>query len=172
LGAAADPRAAFWEGEVMKRLIGTIVLASGLMLAGAAHAGTMNGGPALSFAALVGQYSPTLTAARKHILNKFLSGQTSFSSSNATFSFKITEVHCQLGDVDLTKHSCQITYGAAVTTLKGEEGANILANMALAGVMGDGAAGTIHYDVKTVTCTIKVGEIKSPDGGGASCTFT
>jgi hypothetical protein len=156
----------------MKQLIGGTVLASALLLAGAAQAGTMSGGSALTFAALVGQYSPTLTLAQKHILLRFLGGQTSFLSSNATFSFHVDEVHCQHGDIDLTKHSCKITYGAHVTALNGEEGANILANMDMAGVMGDGAAGTFHYDIKNVVCTIKVGEIKSPDGGGVSCSYS
>ena len=158
----------------MTQRLGGLVLAATLVLAGGAKAApmTMNGEPALAFAALVGAYSPALTASQKHVLSKFLGGQTAFVSSNATITLHVSEVHCQLGDVDLTKHSCRITYGAAVTALNGEEGADILANMALAGVMGDGAAGTIHYDVLNVTCTIKVAEVKSPDGGGASCSYT
>ena len=155
----------------MKRGLGALVVATSMLLAGAANAATMTGGSALTFAALVGAYSPSLTHAQKHILYRFLSGQTGFYSSNATITFHVDEVHCQAGNVDLTKHSCRITYGSSVTALNGEEGANILANMAHAGVMGDGAAGTIHYDVTNVTCTIKVGEVKSPDGGGVSCSY-
>ncbi len=156
----------------MKHCPGAIALAAGVLLAGGANAATMSGNAALSFAALVGHYSPALTIGQKHILLHFLAGQTSFVSSNATITFHVDEVHCQLGDVDLTRHSCKITYGSANTTLNGEEGAAILANMAQAGVMGDGAAGTIHFDAKNITCTLKVGEIKSPDGGGVSCSYT
>jgi hypothetical protein len=158
----------------MTQRLGGLILAAALLAAGGASAApmTMSGNAALSFAALVGAYSPALGAAQKHVLYRFLGGQTAFASSGAAITFHVNEVHCQLGDVDLTRHSCRITYGAHVTVLNGEEGANILANMALAGVMGDGAAGTIHYDITGVACTIKVAEVKSPDGGGASCTYT
>jgi hypothetical protein len=156
-----------------KHLCG-VVLASALLAAGAANAApaTIGGEPALAFAAFVGAYSPSLSAAQKLVLRRFLGGQTSFASSNATISFQIAAVHCQRGDVELQEHSCQITYGSAVTSLKGEEGAAILGAMAMGGVFADGAAGTIHYDMTAVTCTLNVAELKSPDGGGASCTYT
>lgn len=158
----------------MNKRLGGTVLAAALMLGGAANAApsTISGEPALAFAALVGAYSPSLSAAEKHVLFKFLGGATSFASSNATITFQVASVHCQRGDVELQEHRCQITYGSAVTALNGEEGANITANMAQAGVFADGAAGTIHFDMTNVTCTIKVAELKAPDGGGASCTYT
>ena len=158
----------------MKRRLGGIVLISALLLSGAAQAApaTIGGEPALAFAAFVGAYSPSLTAAQKRVLRRFLAGETSFTSSSASISFQIAAVHCLKGDVELQEHSCQITYGSQVTALKGEEGAAITAVMATGGVFADGAAGTIHYDMTDVTCTLNVAELKSPDGGGASCSYT
>ncbi len=158
----------------MNKRLGGVMLAATLALAGGAKAApmTIGGEPALAFAALVGAYSPSLSAAKKHILFKFLGGATSFQSSNATITFTVDAVHCQRGDVELQEHRCQITYGGATTALNGEEGANITANMAQGGVFADGAAGTIHFDMTAVTCTIKVAELKAPDGGGASCTYS
>jgi hypothetical protein len=158
----------------MKQALVGLVLASGLLAGGAAQAGpaSMAGEPALAFAAFVGAYSPSLNASQKLVLHRFLGGQTSFNSSNATITFSIDAVHCQRGDVELQEHRCQITYGAQVTQLNGEEGAAILGTLAMGGVFADGAAGTIHYDMTAVTCTIKTAELKSPDGGGASCSYT
>lgn len=158
----------------MRGILGGLTLAGALLLAGAANAATMNGAAALSFAAQVGSYSPDLNAIQKSILGKLLAGQATSISSNAPIApirFHVTEVHCQLGNVDLTKHSCVIAFNRVHTSLNGAEGNNILATMALAGVEGDGAAGTIHYDALDITCRIDVAELKSPDGGGAACTY-
>lgn len=158
----------------MKHGLCGLVLASALLAGGAANAGpaSMGGEPALAFAAFVGAYSPSLTAGQKHILHRFLAGETSFASSNATITFTIDAAHCQKGDVELQEHRCQITYGGSTTNLNGEEGAGILGAMAMGGVFADGAAGTIHYDMTAITCTLKVAELKSPDGGGAACAYT
>lgn len=158
----------------MSLRLGAAVLAATLLAGGAAQAApmTMGGEPALAFAALVGHYSPGLTAAQKHILFRFLGGQTAFASSNATITFQVDEVQCRQGHVELQEHSCRITYGGAVTTLGGEEGAGILAEMIVAGVPGQGAAGSMYVDAQMITCTLDVAELKSPDGGGASCTYT
>jgi hypothetical protein len=156
----------------VKAIVGGVFLTAALATIGPADAATMQGGAALSFAALIGKHAPTLSGMHKYILAKFLAGHTQFLSSNAAFSFNATEVHCRYGDVDLTEHACTLTFGSINVDLTGSESNNLLATMALAGVQGDGAAGTIHYDIKAITCTIKVGEIKSPDGGGAACTYT
>ena len=162
------------EGETVMKRLGGMVLAASLLLAGRANAApsTLHGNAALTVAALVGQYSPALSASQKHILYKFLAGVGTFPSSNAPIHFHVNAIQCQLGDVALTVHRCQITYGGVVTNENGEEGAAILANMALAGVLADGAAGTIHYGMTNINCTIDVAEVKSPTGGGVTCTYT
>ena len=156
----------------MKRL-GGMVLAASLLLAGGANAApsTLHGNAALTVAVLVGQYSPALSFSQKHILYKFLAGVGTFPSSNAPIHFHVDAIHCQLGDVALTEHKCQITYGSEVVDENGEEGAAILANLALAGVFADGAAGTIHFDMTDINCTIDVAVVKSPSGGGVTCTY-
>ena len=128
----------------MKQGLCGVVLGAALLVGGAAHAGpaSMGGEPALAFAAFVGAYSPSLTAAQKHILHRFLAGETSFNSSNATITFTIDAAHCQRGDVELQEHRCQITYGGSTSQFNGEEGAGILGAMAMGGVFADGAAGT------------------------------
>ena len=157
----------------MKIGLSALVLTAMLGFGAASAApSTMGGNAALTVASLVAPYSPGLTAGQKHVLHMFLAGTTSFASSNAPIHLHVDAIHCQLGDVSIVTHRCQIIYGGATTSENGEEGAAILANMALAGVFADGAAGTIHYDVTNLNCTIDVAMVKSNGGGGVACTYT
>jgi len=156
----------------MKQAMGGAILAAALAAAAPACAGAMSGNPALAFAALVGLQAPRLPAADKHILSAFLAGDTAFASSDAPFRVTSEEVHCRSSDVDITEHVCTLAFGSVAVELSGREGNALLATMALAGVPSDGAAGSIHYDAKAVTCTIDPAAVKSKAGGGAQCSYS
>lgn len=156
----------------MRNLIGGMALAAALVASGAASAATSGGNSGLAFAALVGMRSPTILPAHKQALEHFLEGKSNLVPSGAAFTFHATEVHCHFSNVDLTSHSCTLTFGSTNINITGRAGNELTASMQAAGVQGDGAAGTIHFDAKAIACTINIDEIKSPDGGGASCNYT
>ena len=55
--------------------------------------------------------------------------------------------------------------------MKGSEANAIYATVALAGVPGDGAAGTIYEALSKLSCTLDPAVIKDKAGGGADCSF-
>lgn len=145
-----------------------------LLASGGAYAANSEGNGALALAALIGEQSPNLSHAEKSVLAHFLAGETNFTLPSGMHKIKVTadKVTCRMGDVDLTMHSCEFTFGAATFTDAGTRGQELLATMQENGVASDGAAGTIYYSVAPITCTIDPVEIQSPDGGGAKCTYT
>lgn len=158
----------------MKR---SILFAIPLLVAGSpAFAGTLTtqGNQTLALAALIGTQSPLLSHAEKTVLQHFLDGDTAFTTPAGitTITVNSEKVTCRVGDVDLTMHSCDLTFGSVTVSEKGLRSEALSAAMIINGAFADGAAGSIYYSVAPISCTINVAEIKAPDGGGAKCTFT
>ncbi len=156
----------------MKGVTASIAFAAVLLSTGAACAASTGGHSALSLAEAVGLRSPLLSSAHKIILLQFRSGNTTFASSNAPFTFTSSSIDCGAGDVDITHHSCTLTFGSSNIELNGEAAHDLYATLIEAGVPSDGAAGTIHEAVTSLSCTVDVGQVKARAGGGATCTFT
>lgn len=146
-----------------------VLLASGPSFAVQSH-----GNEALALAALIGESAPTLSHEDKAVLAHFLgsSGTFALPTHMHHITVKADKVRCRMGDVDLTLHDCQLTFGATTLTATGRSGQTLLATMQENGVASDGAAGTIYYSVAPISCVIDPVEVKSHDGGGATCTFT
>ena len=150
-------------------------LAIVLLLAnGSASAAQSNGNAALALAALVGAQSPTLKPSEKRVLARFLKGETNFTlpPSVRQITVKADKVTCRLSDVDITQHSCTLSFGAAAKTETGGLGQGLLATMIENGVQSDGAAGTIYYSVsppRSATGSMLTA-VQSKGGGGALCT--
>lgn len=130
---------------------------------------TASGSVALALAGVVAPYS-TLPAAQKKAVAAFFNGD-----GNVTIAGKITvtadKVTCRASNVDITSRSCELTFGGKTHTVKGSEANAIFATQALAGVPGDGAAGTIYEALSKLSCTLDPKVIKDKAGGGADCTF-
>lgn len=148
-------------------LIGSLSLAAGS--AASAAPATASGSVALALAGVVAPTSP-LPAAEKKAVAAFFNG-----NSNVPYAKKITvtadKVVCRASNVDITSRSCELTFGSHSKTVKGAEANAIYATIALAGVPGDGAAGTIYEALSKLSCTLDPKEIKDRSGGGANCTF-
>jgi len=135
----------------------------------AAFAGSIDGNGALALAALVAEHSPNVKAHDKFLLDKFLNGQTYASKKKITVA--AAAVTCRASNVDITQHSCDLTFGAKKVATRGRKAHELYATLAEVGVPPDGAAGSIFEAVSNLDCTIDPGEVKQKAGGGAHCTF-
>ncbi|WP_420968839.1 hypothetical protein [Bradyrhizobium sp. B120] len=148
------------------------ILACSLSLASTAAwaaPATTSGSVALALAGVVAPYS-SLPAKEKKAVAAFFGG-----ASNVRITRKITvtadKVVCRASNVDITSRSCALTFGSRTHTVKGREANAIYATVALAGVPGDGAAGTIYEALSKLSCTLDPAVIKDKAGGGADCSF-
>ena len=156
----------------MKRL--ALFVTAALLVSGNAYASSSGGNSGLALAALIGEQSPALSPAKKMVLAHFLAGKTNFPipPGAGIIVVKASQVTCRMSNVDITRHSCELKFGAASVTLNGRRGHELLATLVENGVPSDGAAGTIYYSVAPITCIVKTAEVQANGGGGASCTFT
>jgi len=133
---------------------------------------TVTGPTALALAAIVGENSPSVSASDKIVLAGLFEAQLNFTfPANQRISVVADAVVCRVSNVDLTARSCDLTFGAAKSTLTGRKANELNAMAVVAGVPSDGAAGSIFESLAHLACTIDPNEIKQRDGGGASCTF-
>jgi hypothetical protein len=138
----------------------------------AAFAGSIDGNGALALAALVAEPSPNVTASDKTVLGKFLNGQTSVPyAPNKKITVAAGAVTCRTSNVDITQHSCDLTFGAKKVATHGRKAHELSATLAEVGVPPDGAAGSIFEAVSNLDCTIDPAEVKQKGGGGAHCAF-
>jgi hypothetical protein len=155
----------------MQRFIG-LGLAVGLALgAGAASAQTASDHDALALAAIVGGYSPSLSAAQKAVLTDYLASNPHKDAKAAKIVVAAAQVKCLASNVDVTRFECDLTFGKATQTLKGRKAFEIYAALGDAGVQDDGAAGTIYRSVAPLNCTLTPSAIAQEGGGGADCTY-
>ena len=154
----------------MKRMV---LVACALLLAnGSALAASATGNSALALAALVAFHSPLVSAHDKNIMARMFNGNLSFSfPKNRKILVRADAVVCRVGDVDITLHTCTLTFGKKTAALRGREAHELFATVAEAGVPPEGAAGSIFESLSQLVCTIDPHEIKQRAGGGADCTF-
>jgi hypothetical protein len=151
----------------------SVLIAVALIFVGqSAWAGAMTGNGALSFAALIGQHAPQLDQEQKGLLLNYLNGEAEAKfPEGGAFSVKADSVTCRISNVDITFHSCDLTFGATNVTIKGRVAHELYATLIENGVPGDGAAGSNYEAIGALDCTINPGEVASRGGGGAKCDF-
>jgi hypothetical protein len=143
-----------------------------LFVAGPALATTTGGAAALSLAALVGLQSPVLSGNEKGVLAKYLDGHADvIFKKGKTIVVKADAVHCRISNVDITVHSCDLTFGGKKKTLTGRKAHEIYATLVENGVPSDGAAGSIFEGLTDLECKIDPAQVAGRDGGGASCDY-
>jgi len=131
------------------------VLEIPLMFAGPAFAAEATGNGALSLAAIVGQHSPALTAAEKHLLVAYLDGRPKPKyPPRKKIVVRANEATCRISDVDITAKSCDLKFGARAVSLAGRRAQELYATLIEVGVPSSGAAGLIIESVKALACTI------------------
>jgi hypothetical protein len=150
-----------------------VLVAASLSLSGAATAETADGNGALALAALVGESSPLLAAGDKAVLAKFLNGQTNIAyPAGQTISVTTDKLTCRASNVDITSHSCELSFGTKTVMLSGRRAHELYATLAEIGVAPDGAAGSIFEALSNLKCTIDPNEVKQKAGGGAHCDYS
>jgi hypothetical protein len=104
-------------------------------------------------------------AVAKSALMKLLDGKTDFSfPAGKAITVAAQKITCRAGNVDITSHSCDLTFGGQVVSLKGRSAHEI-------GVQPDGASGSIFKALSNLKCTIDPNEVKQKSGGGAECQY-
>jgi len=143
-----------------------------VLVAHSASAASAAGSSALALAALVADHSPVLSRPDRKLMARLLDGRPSFSwPANKGLSVKADAVTCRASNVDISSHSCELTFGKKKTSLQGRKAHELFATVAEVGVPSDGAAGSVYESLSHLTCAIDPNEIKQKGGGGAHCKF-
>jgi len=154
----------------MKLLV--FLLLALLLATHSAAAETLNGNGALALTALVGNGSPSVGAVEKSGLLKLLDGKADFSfPAGKAITVAAEKVTCRAGNVDIAPHSCDLSFGGQVVSLKGRAAHELYATLAEVDIPPDGAAGSVSEAVSDLKCTIDTNEVKQKSGGGAECQY-
>jgi hypothetical protein len=134
---------------------------------------TTSGNSALALAALVGTQSPALSLKNRKALANMLDGRLNFSyPASQKIDVKADKVTCRASNVDISAHSCELTFGSTTRKLNGRAAHELYATLIESGVPSDGAAGSLFESLTALSCTIDPSAVKQKAGGGADCTFT
>ena len=136
-----------------------------------ASAANVNGNGALALAGLVAEYSPLLRAKQKDTMHHLLYGVLTPPPPPEKIVVKADNIVCRASNVDITEHSCALTFGPRAVNLKGRGAHELYATIDEVGVPPDRAAGSVFESLSNLNCTIDPNEITQKAGGGASCTF-
>lgn len=142
-----------------------------LLMAPPASAETADGSGALALAALVGQNSPKLDPAAKDVLLKLLDGDAKIGTSTGTILVKANKINCRASNVDITAHSCELTFGGTMAKITGRRAHELYATLAEIGIQPDGAAGSSFEAIGQLNCKIDVTAVTQMAGGGAHCDY-
>ena len=136
-------------------------------------ASSVNGSNALALAALISEHSPVVSSFDKHKLVQLFGGNSNvFYRPGRTITVSADKIVCKTSDVDITLHSCDLTFGTRTRTLTGRKAHELYATIVEVGVPPDAAAGSIFEALSQLTCRIDPNVIDQRAGGGATCNFT
>jgi hypothetical protein len=136
-----------------------------------AAAGNASGPSALALAAVVASHSSVLGSYGRRVMRGLFGGHSVSFPPNRKISVTADSIKCRVSDVDLAARSCELDFKGGKRNLTGREANELFATVAVAGVMSEGAAGSIFEAVTKLACTIDPNVLKQKDGGGADCTF-
>ncbi len=142
----------------------------GLSPASAASA-TASGPSALALAAVVAAHGSVLGAFDRRALSRMFDGKGVLITRVNKITVDADSILCKVSNVDIAQRSCELTFKTHKRTITGRDANEVFATLAVAGVMSEGAAGTIAESIMNLQCTIDPAAIKQKDGSGAMCTF-
>jgi hypothetical protein len=146
-----------------------LIVISGQSAASAAPAST-SGATALAVAAVVAQYSPLLSAYEQRLISSIFNGNVK-SGDKRKLSVTAESITCRISNVAIAERSCELTFKKGKRTLKGREANELFATLGSAGVVAEGAAGSMIEGITKLNCTLEPAVIKDNSGGGADCSF-
>ena len=153
-----------------------LLLASTLALAHPALAEEheSGGAHAILLAGEVGAVSPALDSAQKLRTARIYDGTWSRDrnfGARPRINVNATRVHCQWSNVDITSARCSFTFGSRQRITTGMKAHHMIAALHVVGVEGEGAAGSVHFQIENLACRLTPNEISQRAGGGATCNF-
>jgi len=119
---------------------------------------TITGAPALALASVVVSYSPIVSPDDKRVLAKLFDGN--IVPFHQRIVVKADSIACRTSDVDITERSCKLTFGGYTQGLEGRKADELNATVIQAGILPDGAAGTIFESLTHLVCVIDPNDIK------------
>lgn len=154
-------------------LVALVGLAQMTLASAAAAASSSASGPmGLALAGLVAPHSPRISGHNKHVIARLFNGHASVSfPANKKIAVTADQVTCRISNVDVTMRSCELAFGTHKRALKGRAANELFATLVAAGVMAEGAAGSLIASISKLDCTLDPSEIKQKAGGGAQCSF-
>jgi hypothetical protein len=126
----------------------------------------VQGSAALALASLVGQRDPAVWSADRSAIKAMGNGNMKGSKPIRVTSDSVV---CRAGNVDITRHRCELTFGKRVIPLEGRAAHELYATLLEAGVESEGAAGTSYVQVKSLVCLVEPRIVAQRSGGGAMC---
>lgn len=137
----------------------------------ASAAGSADGSGALALAALTAKYAP-LKPAEKIALAQFLEGRSKIIfPPDRKITVAVDAFSCQSSNVDITLHTCDLTFGKRKVSVRGRAAHELFATLDEIGVPPDGAAGTVYESVSNLECVVDPAEVEQKAGGGAHCKY-
>lgn len=138
-----------------------------------AASATASGPSALALATVVALSSAVHSSYDKRSLVRLFAGDSNISfPPSRKISVNVDFIVCRVSNVDITARSCDLTFRTGKRTLKAREANELYATLAVAGIVAQGAAGSMIEGVTKLECTVDPAAIRQKDGGGAKCTFT
>ncbi|HEY7300476.1 MAG TPA: hypothetical protein VH684_21480 [Xanthobacteraceae bacterium] len=137
-----------------------------------ACAATASGPSALALAAVVAAHSGSLLGGfDRRALSRLFDGKRPIIRRVNKITVAVDSIVCKTSNVDITARSCELTFKNHKRNLNGRDANEIYGTLAVAGVMSEGAAGSITESIMKLECTIDPAVIEQKSGGGATCTF-
>jgi hypothetical protein len=138
----------------------------------AAFAESADGSGALALAALAAAHSPSVNARDKSVLKDFLNGETNVSyPPQKKITVAADAVTCRASNVDITAHSCDLTFGSQKAAIQGAKAHELYAALIEVHAEQDAGPGTVFAAVSKLICIIDPAGVKAKDGSGAHCEF-
>ena len=101
-----------------------------------------------------------------------VAGQHPSYPAGQKITVKTNKIECRQRNVAINDRSCALTFGSHHVNFAARAAHERYATLIEAGVLSDGAAGSMFETLTALTCTIDPNAINQNAGGGASCTFT
>jgi hypothetical protein len=155
-----------YDGHVAMKTAAPILFFTLLLTNQSALAATTTDSSALALASLVGVQSPVLNRHDKGVLTQLLGGHADVAfPANKQIPVKADDTVCNAGNVDITAHSCKLTFGGKTADLTGDKAHELYATMAQAGVPSEGSTGAVYESLSHLVRTINPHEIAQKGSG-------
>jgi hypothetical protein len=110
-----------------------------LLTCQSALAATASGSSAFALASLVAVHSPVLSTGDTVLIRRLFNGHFhQLRGDTKPISVDANAIVCSVGNVDLTAHSCKLTFGSKTINLTGDKAYELYATMSQAGVPSEG----------------------------------